>query len=166
MTQDMTKDAKLELNEAERLVLRHVQADLPDSATPFADLAAESGLDEEHILTLLNRLKDDGYIRRFGATLRHQQAGYGHNAMVAWYVEQDMDLDAVGAIMARRPEISHCYHRRNCYDWPYNVYTMIHGRTPDDCLRIVQELIRETGVTQYDVLFSYEELKKTSMRYF
>jgi hypothetical protein len=51
-------------------------------------------------------------------------------------------------------------------DWPYNLYTMIHGKSKDDCLRVVDELVQETGVTQFDLLFSTKELKKTSMHYF
>ncbi|NLY42101.1 MAG: Lrp/AsnC family transcriptional regulator [Desulfovibrionales bacterium] len=150
----------------ERHILRIVQDTLPDSATPYADIAALTGTTEDVVLNLLRTLKTGGQIRRFGATLRHQQAGYSFNAMVAWYVEEGMDVDEAGQIMAARPEISHCYLRRNCMDWPYNIYTMIHGRNQDDCMHVVQELIKQTGVTQYDILFSLKELKKTSMRYF
>lgn len=150
----------------EQQILRIVQGTLPDSATPYADIATQAGATEEDVLGLLRKLKDGGQIRRFGATLRHQQAGYSFNAMVAWYVEDGMQEDEVGRIMAARPEISHCYLRRNCMDWPYNIYTMIHGRNQDDCMRVVQELVEQTGVTQYDMLFSKKELKKTSMRYF
>ncbi|ACV69704.1 siroheme decarboxylase subunit beta [Desulfohalobium retbaense] len=155
-----------ELTAKDKAILRIVQGTLPDSATPFADIAREVGVDEEVVLELLRRLQANGSIRRFGATLRHQQAGYGHNAMVAWYVEDDRDVEQVGRRMAERTEITHCYQRRNCLDWPYNMYTMIHGRSLEDCLRVVHELQAETGVEQYEVLFSDQELKKTSMRYF
>jgi len=151
---------------ARKRVLAIVQDDLPDSATPFADMARTAGISEQETLDLLRDLKDQGIIRRFGATLRHQKAGYGHNAMVAWYVEADKDMDEVAMVMAARPEISHCYHRVSCMDWPYNLYTMIHGQNPGDCLRLARELADSTGVTQYDVLESIKELKKTSMRYF
>lgn len=156
----------MEFTPTEKHILRIVQGTLPDSATPYADIAARTGSTEEEVLVLLRRLKEGGQIRRFGATLRHQQAGYSFNAMVAWFVEDGFDVDEIGAIMAKRPEISHCYHRRNCMDWPYNIYTMIHGRSQDDCMRVVQELSKATGVTQYDLLFSQKELKKTSMEYF
>ena len=156
----------MHFTDTEKEILRIVQDTLPDSATPYADIARMTGSTEEDVLTLLQKLKQGGQIRRFGATLRHQQAGYSFNAMVAWYVEDDFDVDAVGRMMAKRPEISHCYLRRNCLDWPYNVYTMIHGRSRDECMRVVQELSEETGVTQYDLLFSHKELKKTSMEYF
>lgn len=156
----------MDFTETERRILRIVQDTIPDSATPFADIAAQTGSTEEEVLALLGRLKKGGQIRRFGATLRHQQAGYRFNAMVAWYVEDGVDVDEVGRIMAKRPEISHCYLRRNCMDWPYNVYTMIHGKSREDCMRVVRELCERTGVTQYDTLFSHKELKKTSMQYF
>ena len=86
--------------------------------------------------------------------------------MVAWYVEEGQDIDKIGQIMASRPEITHCYERRNCLDWPYNLYTMIHGQSEDDCERVISELVQTTGVTQYEILFSCKELKKTSMEYF
>jgi len=86
--------------------------------------------------------------------------------MVAWYVEQDLDLDQVGALMASRPEISHCYQRRNCYEWPFNLYTMVHARSRQECLDLVEELSKVSRVPQYAILFSRIELKKTSMAYF
>lgn len=150
----------------EQHILRIVQGTLPDSATPYADIAAEAGTTEDTVLALLRKLKTGGQIRRFGATLRHQQAGYRFNAMVAWYVEDGFNTDEVGRIMARRPEISHCYLRPTCLDWPYGLYTMIHGKSQDGCMEVVRDLMRQTGLTQYEILFSIKELKKTSMEYF
>ncbi|SMP39140.1 siroheme decarboxylase subunit beta [Desulfonatronum lacustre] len=155
-----------EHTEAEQAALRLLQADIPDTERPYLEIAERTGLTEEAVLDLLRRLKDRGVVRRFGATLRHQQAGYGANAMVAWFVEQERDLNEVGAIMANRPEISHCYQRVNCYAWPYNLYTMVHARSREDCLDVVEQLARIAQVPQYDILFSRKELKKTSMAYF
>ncbi|NDY58980.1 Lrp/AsnC family transcriptional regulator [Desulfovibrio sulfodismutans] len=161
----MPKETKPVFSETERRILRMAQADLPDSATPYADMAAAAGATEAEVLDLLARLKESGAIRRFGATLRHQKAGYGANAMVAWYVDDD-DMARVGKYMSSRREISHCYHRINCLDWPYNLYTMVHAGSPEECRRIVEELVRESGVDDYAMLLSRKELKKTSMEYF
>jgi siroheme decarboxylase len=155
-----------EHTEAEQAALRLLQADIPDTERPYLEIAERTGLTEEAVLDLLRCLKDRGVVRRFGATLRHQQAGYGANAMVAWFVEQDRDLDVVGSIMAQRPEITHCYQRVNCYAWPYNLYTMVHARSREECLDVVEQLARIAQVPQYDILFSRKELKKTSMAYF
>lgn len=161
-----TSSKAREHSEAEKAALRLLQADIPDTERPYLEIAERTGLTEAEVLDLLGQLKGEGVVRRFGATLRHQQAGYGANAMVAWFVEQDRDLDEVGAIMAQRPEITHCYQRVNCYAWPYNLYTMVHARSREECLDVVQQLARIAQVPQYDILFSRKELKKTSMAYF
>lgn len=158
--------AARKFTDTQRQILRRIQGDLPDSATPFADIAAEVGASEQDVLDLVRSLKADGAIRRFGATLRHQKAGYAFNAMVAWHVEDATKITETGHKMAARQEISHCYHRPGTEDWPYNIYTMIHGQSPDDYKRVVNELIQETGVEKYEVLESLRELKKSSMKYF
>jgi hypothetical protein len=43
---------------------------------------------------------------------------------------------------------------------------MVHGRTREECLEIAARMARETGLRDYQVLFSESELKKTTMRYF
>ena len=56
--------------DTERAILRIVQFQLPDTLTPYADIAREVGTDEETVLNLLRRMKEDGSIRRFGASIR------------------------------------------------------------------------------------------------
>jgi siroheme decarboxylase len=97
--------------------------------------------------------------------LRHQRAGYKFNAMAAWRAPEE-DADRLGEAMSARPEISHCYKRLTYPEWPYNLYTMIHGKSREDCLAVVEELRAATGLDDYIVLFSIQELKKTSMAYF
>jgi hypothetical protein len=43
---------------------------------------------------------------------------------------------------------------------------MIHGRSEDVVRQAVAAMAAETGLTDYDVLFSVTEFKKASMRYF
>jgi hypothetical protein len=43
---------------------------------------------------------------------------------------------------------------------------MVHGRNEADCRQVVQLLRQETGLEHCELLFSREELKKTSMQYF
>jgi DNA-binding Lrp family transcriptional regulator len=152
-------------SEKVRRILRLVQGDLPDSAEPFAAVAKQAGASVEEVLSLLSELKESGAVRRFGATLRHQKAGYGKNAMVAWRVPEER-LEEVGRDMAARPEISHCYVRRTYPEWPYNLYTMIHGRDEGEVDQVVERMARATGIDEHEKLESLRELKKTSMTYF
>ena len=152
--------------DAERAVLRIVQADLPDSLTPYADMAAEAGLAEDEVLALLTRLKESGAIRRFGASIKHQKTGWTHNAMVAWKVNET-DADHCGALAARHEHISHVYYRpSSAPDWPYTLYTMVHGRSEAQCLAVVEELSRVGPLKEHAILNSLKELKKISMTYF
>ncbi|MFP4284858.1 MAG: Lrp/AsnC family transcriptional regulator [Desulfovermiculus sp.] len=150
----------------EQGILRLVQGTLPDSPTPFAAIAKQLGVSEAQVLCLLQELKSQGIIRRFGATLRHQEAGYDWNVMVAWQVPSSRDMEEVSRTMCARPEITHCYQRRNCPEWPFNLYTMIHGRSEADCKKVVEQLRDQTGLENFELLFSHQELKKTSMQYF
>ena len=152
--------------EQEQAILRAVQGDLPDSPTPFADIAAEAGVSESEVLALLQRLREDGTIRRFGASVKHQKIGWNANIMVAWRVSED-EADAFGHTAAAHERVSHCYFRPSpAADWPYTLYTMIHGRSREECLAAVAEL-RAAGLPpDHAMLESLKELKKTSMTYF
>jgi len=149
----------------EKRVISQIQGDLPHCARPFAEAAARAGISEQAFIDVVRDLRRRGIIRRFGATLRHQQAGYSANAMVAWDVP-DGETEAAGKRLAGFREVTHCYERRRCGEWPYNLYTMIHGTSRDQCLEIAARLSEAVGIHKYLVLFSEIEFKKTSMQYF
>ena len=152
--------------EQELGVLRILQADLPDSLTPYADIAAATGLTEDAVLGFVRSLCDEGVIRRFGASIKHQRTGWTANVMVAWVASED-EADAWGKAAAAHDRVSHCYFRpSSAADWPYTLYTMIHGHSPEECQAVVDAL-RASGLSgDYAMLDSLQELKKTSMTYF
>jgi DNA-binding Lrp family transcriptional regulator len=153
------------LSDLDKKVILALQRDLEICPRPFLQVAEFLGIGEEEFLAAVRSLLARGYIRRFGATLRHQQSGYEANALVAWAVPE-ADLQRIGRHLARHRAVTHCYARRPAPSWPYNLYTMIHGRTPEECVRIAAQMAVETGITHYEMLFSETELKKTTMRYF
>jgi DNA-binding Lrp family transcriptional regulator len=153
------------LSDLEKKVVLALQRDLAISPRPFLEVARQAGVTEEELLAAIGRLVEKGYIRRFGATLRHQKSGYAANALVAWAVPET-DLATVGQKLARQRAVTHCYAREPAPSWPYNLYTMIHGRTPGDCREIAARMAKEVGLQDYQLLFSETELKKTTMRYF
>lgn len=155
----------IQFTEKEERILALAGGNLPDGPEPFKVIAEAAGVDEAEVISLLKTLKARGVIRRFGATLRHQKAGYGHNAMVSWKVPDDR-VDEIGEIFSASPAISHVYVRRTYPEWQYNFYTMIHGRKPGDTDAIVEDLERTTGIADHCTLKSLKELKKTSMVYF
>jgi DNA-binding Lrp family transcriptional regulator len=149
----------------DKRIIARLQGDLPLEPRPFAQLAAEVGLSEAQVVERIARLERDKIMRRFGATLRHQQSGFPANVMVAWRVEESR-VDEVGDKLASFRRVSHCYWRRPCPDFPYNVFSMVHGKSEAECRELVEEMAREVGNIDHQLLFSVEELKKTSMQYY
>jgi DNA-binding Lrp family transcriptional regulator len=153
------------LSDLDKKVILALQRDLEIRPRPFLEVAEYLGIGEEDLLAAIRSLMARGYIRRFGATLRHQQSGYEANALVAWAVPE-ADLKRIGQHLAGKRAVTHCYARRPAPSWPYNLYTMIHGRTSEECIKIAAQMAAETGIHAYEMLFSETELKKTTMRYF
>ncbi|MGD8833311.1 MAG: Lrp/AsnC family transcriptional regulator [Desulfobacteraceae bacterium] len=153
------------LTELEKKVVASIQGDIPIIEQPYVQIAADIGIDEDSLLSILDDLVRRGVIRRFGATLRHQKSGYRANAMTAWLVEEDR-VEEVGHIMASFKEVTHCYRRDPTPEWKYNLYTMIHGKDEGHCRDTAEMMAQKSGVLNYTLLFSRQELKKTSMRYF
>lgn len=146
-------------------IIRALQTDIVIEPRPFDRLAQQAGCTAEQLIESGRRLIERRQMRRYAAVLRHRQAGYRANCMVCWQVPDDA-VETVGTKMAGFDAVSHCYQRPAYDDWPYNVYTMIHGQSRDDCLTIVQALAEATNIADPAILWSTREFKKTRVRYF
>jgi DNA-binding Lrp family transcriptional regulator len=153
------------VDELDKKIIALLQGDIPLAPRPFAVMADQIGITEDQFLNRMKSMVESGIIRRFGATLYHQAAGFSANAMVAWVVPDDK-VEGAGSAMAEFREVTHCYQRRPQRDWNYNLYTMIHGNDREECHRITQRISQTTGIDEYILLFSEQEFKKTSMDYF
>lgn len=146
-------------------IIRKVQEDIPIVPEPYKKIAEELGISQEDLLNKIIEFSNKGIIRRFGAILNHRNAGFNANAMVVWKVPEE-NIKKIVDIMTGFKEVSHCY-RRPVYDnWPYNIFTMIHGQTKNSCEKIVQEISQLSNINDYNILYSTYEFKKISMKYF
>ncbi len=153
------------LSALEKKIVAAVQGDIPVTERPYRQMAEEIGISENEFIEALTALCERGVIRRFGATLRHQKSGFTANAMVAWQVAEER-IHQTGRIMASFEAVSHCYRRDPAPDWPYNLYTMVHAPSEEKCLETTRRMAEKADIETYAVLFSRQELKKTSMQYF
>lgn len=153
------------LTNLEKRVIGKMAGDIPVCERPYAAVAEELGLTEDDVLGVLSGLQEKGVMRRLGATLYHQSAGFGANAMVAMKVAEDR-VNPVGEAVAGFGGVTHCYHRPGRSEWPYNLYAMLHGPDEESCLKMADLLVEKVNVDDFMVLFSTRELKKTSMGYF
>lgn len=142
-------------NVKDRHRINTLSKDIPHTLTPFSDL----GIDISEIRGDL----DLKIMRRFGAVLRHQQAGYDANAMVCFSVK---DADTAGKVLAENPHISHCYERAPFEGFPYNIYAMFHATNAEELQTAIEGSVTLLGSPDHVVLNSLKELKKTSFVYF
>jgi siroheme decarboxylase len=146
--------------------VRALQDDIPICDEPFLEVALREGFDSAEALLSVGRdLKQRGVMRRFSAILRHREAGFSSNGMVVWKANE-RDCERLGPVLARFPEVTHCYQRPTYDDWPYSLFTMIHGRSNADIERCIQAMSAATGLGEFRVLYSTVEFKKRRVRYF
>lgn len=153
------------MNALDKRIIQMMQDEFPLVEEPFKELAQRAGIGEDELIERLKRYKQEGQIRKMGAVLRHREVGYSSNVLCAWVVPEDR-LGEVAASMAENPAVSHCYERNTLPEWPYNVYTMIHGHSRKECNEIAGEIAGRNHLTDKAMLYSVKEWKKTSMRYF
>jgi DNA-binding Lrp family transcriptional regulator len=146
-------------------VIQELQEDVPLVPEPYGPMAARLGISDAELFAVAEHLKARGYLRRMAGVLHHREAGFRANVMGVWAVPAGR-ADAVGQIMGSFKSVSHCYLRPTYPDWPYNVFTMIHGHTPEDCQEIIGAIARATGIGEYALLYSTKEYKKVRLRYF
>ena len=146
-------------------LIREIQEDLPAEPEPFAPMAARLGCSTDQLFSHAAQLVERGFLRRYAAILYHRKAGFKANGMGVWKVPEARVLE-VGPEMASFAAVSHCYHRPTYADWPYTIFTMVHGNSVEQCEEILAAISEATGVQEYLTLYSTREYKKTRLRYF
>jgi DNA-binding Lrp family transcriptional regulator len=144
-------------------ILIATQDGIPLTGSPFRDIAQRLGLSEEEVVERIRLMKEKGMIRRFGASIGHRDIGILANAMCIWNVPEER-VEDVGRIMASFPEVTHCYERPRRPGWEYNLFTMVHSYTREDCEQVAARISESTGIKDYRLLFSEREFKKTGVR--
>ena len=143
-------------------IIRRVQGDFPLTPAPYRLMAAEIGISEEELLERLRRMKTAGILRKMGAVLQHRSAGFHGNALCCWKVADDRVKEVAGR-MSASSFISHVYLRQRHERWPYNLYTVFHSHTREECLERIEAMARELSLAEYRVLFSRKNWKRSQL---
>jgi DNA-binding Lrp family transcriptional regulator len=162
----ISESAAADLSALDKALLLEIQDGFPLSETPYRDIAAAVDAPVGDVLKAIEALRADGCIKRIGCIVNHVVTGFDANCMVVWDVPDDR-LDEWGETVGRLPYVTLCYHRprRPEQDWPYNLFTMIHGRDPEAVDEKVDELAAEYLPVDHERLYSTETLKQTGARY-
>ncbi len=145
--------------------VRLLQRDLPLQPRPFEAMARTNGVAADELLASAKSLLKRGYIRRYSAVVQPRKTGFAASAMGVWVVPAD-GVESAGVKMSQNKAVSHCYLRPVYNDWPYNLYTIVHGRSVDECESIIADIAIDTGIDEKQALYPTREYKKARINLF
>ncbi|MFM8883489.1 MAG: Lrp/AsnC family transcriptional regulator [Solirubrobacterales bacterium] len=149
----------------DRDVVVATQGNLPVVPEPWAPAAEQLGIPVDDLLAHLRGMQERGLLRRVAGILFHRRAGFSANGMGVWRVPEDQ-IEEIGPQMAAFRGISHCYQRPTYEDWPYQVFTMAHGRSKEECDAILDTIAARFPIEDRATLYSSTEFKKVRLLYF
>jgi siroheme decarboxylase len=155
------------LSAFEEQIVNELTDGLPLVSEPYRAIADKVGGTCMDVRICIQRLQDRGVLNRFGVIVNHRALGYRSNAMVVWNVPDDL-IHEVAPALAKQPSVTLCYRRpRRQPNWPYNLFTMIHGRNQAAVEAQVSDIIDRLTLTSvpHAVLFSPQCFKQRGPRY-
>ena len=159
------KNKNLELTPKHIEAIKELQKDIAIVSEPFLEATKKLNISYDEYFTLANELKEAGVMRRFATILRHRKAGFNANAMSVWEAPEDK-AEEIGEKLASFSAVSHCYLRPSFPNWKYNIFAMVHAKTQEESNALIEEMAKETGLTNYRKLYSTKEFKKQRIVYF
>jgi DNA-binding Lrp family transcriptional regulator len=156
---------EIDLTPLHHEIIARAQHDIKFVSEPFKELVDELDIDYDTFFSILQELQDAGVMRRFASILNHRRAGFNANAMVVWDVDET-NGESIGEKAAAFSAVSHCYLRPKYDNWPYNLFTMVHGKTTEETNAMIEEMSQEIESKSHMPLYSSREFKKVRIEYF
>ncbi len=156
---------EIELTPLHHAIIRYAQNDIEFVQEPFKKMVDAIGINYDTFFGALDELQEAGVMRRFASILNHRKAGFSANAMVVWDVDEQ-NGEMIGEKAAAFSAVSHCYLRPKYPNWPYNLFTMVHGKSEEETNSIIEEMASEIDAKSHMPLYSSREFKKVRIEYF
>lgn len=157
----------LQITTEDRALIKAVQRGLPITSRPYAEIAKQLDTSEQDIILRLQQLMDKGAIKRYGVVVRHKELGYTANGMVVWDIPDDR-VEEMGMCIGKYSSVTLSYRRpRRLPEWPYNLFTMIHGSSREEVTEKVEEIVTSCGLqdVKHTILFSTRRFKQRGANY-
>lgn len=164
-TARLKKMNKFKLDKVDKAIIKSMEKDIPLTINPYQKIADQLNIELVELLDRLKKLKQQKILKRVAAILYHRQSGYQANGMFVCFLP-DVKLTAIANKISSLKEVSHCYQRKTYPEWPYNFYAMFHAKNKSVLEDLVVETAAKHQINDYQILYSTEELKKSSLKYF
>jgi len=128
-------------------ILNALQDDLPLVSRPWNAIADRVGISEAEILSRMKQLEEAGIIRGISPVLESRHLGLHAATLVALHVPEDR-IQEIAAIISSCPEVSHNFQR----DHYYSLWFTIAAKNGDGIRKVLDEILKRTGIPDSDVL--------------
>ena len=129
------------MDEIDKKILNILQKEFPLEERPFYAIAEKCGISEEEALSRIQKMKDEGIIRRIGAVFDGAKLGRV-STLCAARVPQDKLEKFVNAVNVSKG-VTHNYLRDN----EYNVWFTLNVSTAQEMESFLADLKKNTGIT-------------------
>lgn len=131
------------LDETDRRVINALQAGFPLTERPFAVAGQELGLSEAELIERVRRLREDGWLTRFGPMFDANRLG-GGTTLAAMAVPAE-DYERVADQVNAHPQVAHNYARAH----ELNMWFVIASERPEQIDAVVAAIEAATGLSVY-----------------
>jgi DNA-binding Lrp family transcriptional regulator len=128
------------MDEHDRSIINIIQSDFPISPRPYAEVGKRLNLSEEDVLNRVRALKEEGIIRRIGASFNSRKLDFTSTLCAARVPEEK--VEAFVETVNRFSGVTHNYLRSN----PYNVWFTFIAETMNEIEQALDSIRKETGV--------------------
>lgn len=128
------------MDSRDRELLNEIQVGFPVEPHPYKRIGEKIGMDEKEVLRRIAGLKEEGIIRRVGASINSRRIGYVSTLLAAKVPSDRFDffVETVNAC----PGVTHNYERSH----DYNVWFTLIAQSEEHKETIVKELVEKTGI--------------------
>lgn len=128
------------MDSRDRELLNEIQVGFPVEPHPYRTIGEKIGMEEKEVLRRIALLKEEGIIRRIGASINSRRIGYVSTLLAAKVPKDRFDffVETVNAC----PGVTHNYERNH----EYNVWFTLIARSEEKRDAIVRELVEKTGI--------------------
>jgi DNA-binding Lrp family transcriptional regulator len=129
------------MEETDKKILNILQKEFPLTEEPFYTVAKKCGISEEEVLARVQKMKNDGIIRRIGAVFDGAKLGRVSTLCAARVPEEKIEL-FVKKVNANK-NVTHNYRR----DDEYNIWFTVSAASAKELEDFLDEVKEKTGVT-------------------
>jgi DNA-binding Lrp family transcriptional regulator len=130
------------MDDTDKAILNRIQSDFPIDSRPYGVIAEELELSEDDVLARVQRLKEEGIIRRIGGNFVPEKLGFV-STLCAAKVPEDK-IDAFSRVVNKYPGVTHNYQRDN----HFNIWFTFIAPSREEIDRNLKQIAHETGVSE------------------